>query len=220
MRFSNTKATFILLVLLSAILFLGGIAINLVSESIGASLKGLLGESYRFLITVACIVFAIIAGLVAWLQLKHSDHTQQDASKKLVSPQIVINSLEVVKSSDHSESEGENEYRQEPLPDEIIGQIRKLPPFQRPITTQSYIGLKVAWQLRLMHISKTDTTYTITMDVSDTSMCIVRALINIDTHPEAKILNTGHRILAKGKISEIDENINCIGLVNPIFAFE
>src|SRR5262245_42786856 len=85
---SRTKkgGSTIFLTILSVSLFLGGVAVNLVSSDIETPLRSLLGNYYRPIITATCVVFALTAGYIAWWQNRNNTAVRKQKTEIVEAP--------------------------------------------------------------------------------------------------------------------------------------
>lgn len=136
-------------------------------------------------------------------------------SNRIISPppsNIKENPQQTVQQSEKPATE----YREHPSPIEIKNQILGEPLLQQENAANSFIGLRVQWQLELFSVSKNNSDPNlITIDLVEESYTYPDVLCNIDIreYPEIKIAKKGNGVFVQGEISRLTpytiELINC-----------
>ena len=91
-------------------------------------------------------------------------------------------------------------------PSEIVGELERLPPYQRPKAADYYRGLRVEWKVALQSISLTGRKGTVLV-IATTENEIrgpwLTFKVNILKYPELRIAKKGKEFWVAGQISEV-----------------
>jgi hypothetical protein len=104
----------------------------------------------------------------------------------------------------------DTQYKERPLPSEVIDQINNLPVLQQTSASSSYIGIKVIWQTTLCTIDirkveKKDIAHLMMRDRGTYPW--IYCDVELSNYPELKIMKEGHEIWVRGEIKEVDGNV-------------
>jgi hypothetical protein len=113
-----------------------------------------------------------------------------------------------------AQSQQELGYPSTPTPVDIHNHLRGLPVYQRSLTKDSYVGLKVRWQVTFRNVQalpptlpfKTDDTHDLIAFYEPGAVGIIRARITIGSFPRLKIAHEGARMEIAGEIEYVSEN--------------
>lgn len=110
----------------------------------------------------------------------------------------------------------ESDYLPQPTPAEIANQLDSLPVFQRGAARESYVGLKVCWQVELFNLMelgnaerkvfKADATHCLQAHPQDRPGCTVWANVDVNAFPRLKISHAGTLLSIFGTISKITDS--------------
>lgn len=166
MPFAKTKFWLLLLATLTALLFLGNLATNLLSSDIQDSLRAFWGQNYQRNLWIVCIVLATIA---AFVSLKSKENPQSIAhtpnSDKKVLPQshqelnFADKENTVIQGDIHIENgnfigrdqvtnnyyekemgKDKSDYRNAPLPVDIINAVDNSLPYDQETKEKTTLG--------------------------------------------------------------------------------
>ncbi len=109
------------------------------------------------------------------------------------------------------------EYREKPTPDEIIERISKMPLYEQPACSNSYVGVKVRWLAILktigrFHLQPNNTKesgeYYVHMKYFNPEAAYAKGdiifFINIEDYPRLKIAKQGDKFMVTGTIWNVD----------------
>lgn len=88
-------------------------------------------------------------------------------------------------------------------PVDIFDKISKSTPYQRENIRKSYEDIEVTWLMELNTISKYDYSYKASFTDSELIGKLVFCDINLEEHPEFKVLDAGYKVFVSGKIKTV-----------------
>lgn len=89
-------------------------------------------------------------------------------------------------------------------PMEIVEEIKKQPLLRKEIAGESYVGLKVEWQLTLWALHTVDANTVRLMMFCSKRYPWVYCTVNVLEHPEVKIAKEGAGVWVAGEISKVE----------------
>lgn len=112
------------------------------------------------------------------------------------------------------------EYREKPAPDEIIERISKMPLYEQPACSKSYVGVKVRWLAMLRSIERwhlqpknreESGEYYVHMKYFNPEAAYAKGdiifFVNIEDYPRLKIAKQGDKFMVTGTIRNVDGDI-------------
>lgn len=120
-------------------------------------------------------------------------------------------------------------YSAHPSPEDIRKNLDRLPVYQRALTKDSFVGLKVLWRVVFTDLQQlgeaertasktTNATHDLSARFSES--CGVRARVDIEQFPRLKILHEGVQIQIAGEIGYVADDGRTIRLRNATISFD
>jgi len=106
------------------------------------------------------------------------------------------------------------------LPEEIMGYLNGLPPFQRQSAAKNYEGITVSWEVTLLNVDTTPDgeTYLLVYSKGELRHPIKCPVEDLARYPEVKIMKEGVQFRVEGHIDHVSD-LGLITLRNCQFHF-
>jgi hypothetical protein len=151
------------------------------------------------------VVLLILEYRTRWFAKRDSDHATQQSLKTLPE-QASLKTQPDIETITPTPA-GRVEYRETPDPKEIMNSYNDAAPFQRVSVGQSYIGIRVRWNVTFhtLHPLANDQ-FQVMMLNSGSSYPWIYCTIVIADYPELKVLRVGHKMQVSGEIYNVRGN--------------
>ncbi len=102
-----------------------------------------------------------------------------------------------------------SDYKKSPSPAEIREHLDSLPPFQKEVVKDSFVGLKVCWRASFLSVSKSygSTEHRLSLYYGNNPRDIVACAICVDDYPRLKVALRDERIEIAGTIKSAEFGI-------------
>lgn len=114
-----------------------------------------------------------------------------------------------------------SEYKEHPLPGDIVSEIDMLPEYRKEIAVRSYDGLKIKWRLALQSLTiDRDIVSLGLVPIQSSKFLPVLCKVKLSEYPEIKLLRKNDELWVFGTISKVHRPLYGIILSDCLLEFD